>query len=82
MAVFIEKGVRGASFVPPPCVGLFTDVSCPPVPEDPYGDWVELLFNDGITVGCGPGLFCPLQAIPNEQMATFIVKAFGFPVLP
>jgi hypothetical protein len=82
MAVFIEKGVRGSSFVPPACAHIFTDVSCPPTPADPYGDWVELLFNDHITVGCGPNLFCPLQPIPNEQMATFIVKAFGFPVLP
>jgi hypothetical protein len=84
MAVFIEKGVRGSSFVPPPCSGVFTDVSCPPTPEDPYGDWVELLFGDGITSGCqiSPAKFCPLQAIPNEQMAVFIVKAFNLPVLP
>lgn len=84
MAVFIERGVRGSSFVPPACTGIFGDVSCPPTPADPYGDWVELLFNDGITAGCqtSPPLFCPLQLIPNEQMAVFIVKAFGLPVLP
>ncbi|MEP6994027.1 MAG: hypothetical protein ABI968_05845, partial [Acidobacteriota bacterium] len=84
MAVFIEKGVRGPDFIPPPCENIFGDVSCPPTPSDPYGDWIELLYNDGITVGCStsPLLFCPLQSIPNEQMAAFIVKAFGFPVLP
>jgi hypothetical protein len=84
MAVFIEKGVRGSSYVPPPCVGIFGDVTCPATPTDPYGDWVELLYNDGITSGCStsPLLFCPLTPIPNEQMAVFIVKAFGFPVLP
>ena len=86
MAVFIEKGVRGPDFVPPPCTGYFTDLSCPPTPSDPYTDWVELLFFDQITVGCNapgdPPAFCPLQLIPNEQMATFIVKAFGLPVLP
>ncbi|HEY2797241.1 MAG TPA: hypothetical protein VGK26_05075, partial [Thermoanaerobaculia bacterium] len=84
MAVFIEKGVRGSDYVPPACTGYFGDVSCPPTPSDPYGDWVELLFNDGITTGCqlSPPLFCPLTPIPNEQMAVFIVKAFGFPVLP
>jgi hypothetical protein len=45
---------------------------------------VELLFNDGITVGCSvtPPLFCPLDPIPNEQMAVFIVKAFDLAVLP
>jgi hypothetical protein len=84
MAVFIEKGVRGPAYVPPPCTGFFGDVSCPTTPEDPYGDWIEVLFLDGITSGCqlSPPLFCPLQPIPNEQMAVFIVKAFGFPVLP
>jgi hypothetical protein len=86
MAVFIEKGVRGPAYVPPPCTGYFTDLTCPPTVEDPYTDWVEVLFFDQITVGCNaqgqPPAFCPLQLIPNEQMATFIVKAFGLPVLP
>ena len=26
-----------------------------------------------------PPAFCPLQPIPNEQMAVFLVKAFGIP---
>lgn len=86
MAVFIEKAMRGAAFVPPPCTGYFGDVSCPPTPEDPYGDWVELLSQDGITAGCSapgdPPEFCPLQAIPNEQLAVFLVRAFGIPYLP
>ena len=84
MAVFIEKGVRGSSYVPPACVGIFGDAPCPATPAFPYTDWIELLFNDGITAGCSvsPALFCPDQQIPNEQMAVFIVKAFGFPVLP
>ncbi len=84
MAVFIEKGVRGSGYVPPACVGIFGDAPCPATPAFPYTDWIELLFNDGITAGCSvsPALFCPDQQIPNEQMAVFIVKAFGFPVLP
>ncbi|HEY2796296.1 MAG TPA: hypothetical protein VGK26_00275 [Thermoanaerobaculia bacterium] len=84
MAVFIEKGKRGAAFVPPPCTGVFGDVSCPPIPSDPYGDWVELLWSDGITAGCqaDPTLFCPGLAIPNEQMAVFLVRAFSIPFLP
>jgi len=84
MAVFIEKGKRGVSFVPPPCVGLFADVTCPPTASDPYGDWIEILFADGITSGCdaNPPRFCPALPIPNEQMAVFLVKAFGIPHLP
>jgi hypothetical protein len=84
MAVFVEKGKRGAAFVPPPCSGTFVDVACPPTPSDPYGDWIELLFTDGVTAGCqtDPALFCPGQAIPNEQMAVFLVRAFQIPHLP
>ena len=84
MAVFIEKGKRGAGFVPPPCTGVFGDVACPPTPSDPYGDWIELLLADGITAGCqaDPALFCTLQSIPNEQMAVFLVRAFSIPHLP
>ena len=29
MAVFLLKGEHGASYVPPPCAGIFTDVPCP-----------------------------------------------------
>jgi hypothetical protein len=84
MAVFIEKDLRGPAYVPPPCTGYFGDVACPTTTQDPYGDFIEQLFNDGITSGCqvSPPLFCPNVPIPNEQMAVFIVKAFGFPVLP
>jgi hypothetical protein len=59
------------------------------VPADhrgPLHRWAEILFFDQIAVGCNaqgqPPAFCPLQLIPNEQMAPFIVKAFGLPVLP
>ena len=84
MAVFIEKDLRGPDFVPPPCTGIFGDVPCPATPQDPFADWIEQLFNDGITSGCqtSPPLFCPNIPIPNEQMAVFIVKAFELPVLP
>ena len=88
MAVFIEKGKRGSSFSPPACTQppIFIDVPCPATPAFPYSDWIELLFNDGITVGCNapgdPPAFCPDLQIPNEQMAVFIVKAFDLAVLP
>ena len=34
---------------------------------------------EGITAGCGGNDFCPGAGIPNEQMATFLVKAFAHP---
>jgi hypothetical protein len=81
MAVFVEKAVRGSAFTPPACQGIFTDVPCPPSAGAPFADWIELLFHDGITAGCNaaadPAAFCPARAIPNDQMAVFLVKAFA-----
>jgi len=85
MAVFIEKGLRGGDYVPAPCQGIFSDVPCPPDGTDPFGDWIELLFHDGVTAGCNapgaPPAYCPTRPIPNDQMAVFLVKAFQIPHL-
>lgn len=80
-AVFILKGSHGPAYVPPPCdtTHQFDDVPCPPTPEAPFGDWIGELSLEGITAGCGPTTFCPDAGIPNEQMGTFLVKAFGLP---
>jgi hypothetical protein len=63
--------------------GVFTDVPCPPDAGRPFGDWIELLDGDGITAGCNPAgqpaAFCPARAIPNDQKAVFLVKAFQIP---
>ena len=31
----------------------------------------------GVSNGCGPGLFCPLETVTREQMAAFLYRAFG-----
>ncbi|RPJ60729.1 MAG: hypothetical protein EHM23_09385 [Acidobacteria bacterium] len=71
MAVFLEKGMRGSSFVPPAAAGLFADV--------PTGHWaapwIEKLLADGITAGCGPANYCPEAAVTRAQMAVFLLKA-------
>jgi hypothetical protein len=81
-AVFILKGKHGTSHVPPSCstTHAFDDVPCPPTPEAPFGDWIGELFVEGITAGCGGNNFCPAAGIPNQQMAAFLVKAFGIPL--
>jgi len=83
MAVFVEKAARGGDFAAPPCTGIFSDVPCPPDGAVPFGDWIELLFHDGITAGCNaagdPPAFCPTRSIGNDQMAVFLVKAFQIP---
>ena len=82
-AVFILKGKHGPSYAPPSCetTHTFDDVPCPPTPESPFGDWIGQLFVEGITAGCGGNNFCPAAGIPNQQMAAFLVRAFGIPHL-
>lgn len=33
----------------------------------------------GITVGCGPGAYCPVGLVSREQMASFLVRALAIP---
>jgi uncharacterized repeat protein (TIGR01451 family) len=37
--------------------------------------YVQKLFEDTITTGCGPGTYCPTNTVTRAQMATFIVRA-------
>ncbi|HEY3204476.1 MAG TPA: carboxypeptidase regulatory-like domain-containing protein [Thermoanaerobaculia bacterium] len=72
MSVFILKAEHGSSYVPPACTGIFADVPCPSL----FADWIEALFNEGVTAGCGGGNFCPNDSISNGQMSVFLDKAF------
>ncbi len=78
MAVFIEKGEHGPSFVPPACTppGIFGDVPCP---GGFAVNFIEALFNDGIAVGCGGGNYCPDSPVTRAEMAVFIDVAFNVP---
>jgi hypothetical protein len=71
MSVFLLRGKHGSSFVPPPCTGMFDDVVCP----GPFTDWIEQLFLEGITKGCGGNNYCPADAVTREQMAAFLLRA-------
>ncbi|MFY9549541.1 MAG: carboxypeptidase regulatory-like domain-containing protein [Thermoanaerobaculia bacterium] len=77
MAVFIWKGQHGQA-PPPACSGIFADVPCP---GGFAVDYIEGLFNEGVTAGCGGGNFCPNANITNGQMAVFLVKGFNIPHL-
>lgn len=61
----------------PPYRGYFSDV--------PEGQWftpyVEHLREHEITRGCNPQgtLYCPADQVTREQMASFLVRAFGLP---
>jgi len=75
MAVFLLKGEHGSSYVPPPCTGVFGDVACSPTPAFAV-DWIEQLFHEGVTGGCGGGDYCPAAPVTRGQMAVFLVKTF------
>jgi IPT/TIG domain-containing protein/S-layer family protein len=71
MAVFLLKGRHGICYVPPSCTGVFPDVPCPST----FADWIEALFHEGITGGCGSGNYCPQDPVRRDQMAVFLLKA-------
>ncbi len=77
MAVFVVKAKNAyvPEFVPPPCQGVFPDVPC----SSPYAPWIEELANEGVTGGCGGGLYCPDQPVTRAQMAVFLLKAIYGP---
>jgi hypothetical protein len=75
MAVFLLKGKHGSLYTPPPCTGVFADVECTPVPAFAV-DWIEQLFDEGITAGCLPlGNYCPSSPVRRDEMAVFLLKS-------
>ena len=77
MAVFLLKAFEGSAYLPPACAGIFDDVPC--TPGIGFSDWIEELYNRGITGGCSmaPLLYCPTDPNNRGQMAVFLVKTFG-----
>ena len=73
MAVFLLRTKYGADFEPPAASGYFADVH-----QDNYwaADYIEQLYQDGITTGCGGGNFCPERPVTRAEMAAFIMRAF------
>jgi hypothetical protein len=80
MAVFLLKRRHVQGWTPPPCAAtLFADVPCP---GGPYVDWINEFAAEGLTSGCGGGLFCPAAPVSRQQMASFLVRAFWPPLPP
>ena len=72
MAVFLERGMRGSGYVPPAASGgVFGDVG----PGDFAAAFIEQLYIDGITSGCGNGDYCPKAPVTRAQMAVFLLRA-------
>jgi hypothetical protein len=41
---------------------------------NPHEADIETLFAHGITIGCGPGIYCPLDPVTRGQIALFIYR--------
>lgn len=74
MAVFLLRGKKGSSFPPPDATGtVFGDVQTTTY----LAKWIEELFHEGITSGCGAGNYCPGSPVSRGEMAAFLKKGFG-----
>ena len=72
MAVFLLRGKHGGSYVPPAPTGLvFGDVNV----STPFAAWIEQLFAEGITSGCGGGNYCPTATVTRDAMAVFLLRS-------
>src|SRR5262249_19727788 len=73
MAVFLLIAKHGSGYTPPPATGtVFADVPA----SNPFAKWIEELFNQGITGGCGSGNYCPANSSTRGQMAVFLTTTF------
>lgn len=54
--------------------GWMADFSDVPQSSPYHGD-VEKVFRDGVTAGCGPGVYCPSAPVLRSQMAVFLLKS-------
>ena len=59
-----------------PATPSFVDVPA----SNPFFGYIERLKQQGITTGCNPpanDLYCPLDNVPRQQMAAFLIRAFA-----
>ena len=75
MAVFLERSINGSSFTPPSATGIFDDV----LVSYWAVDWIEQLYDDGITTGCSsnPLQYCPDGDVTRATMAIFLLYNFS-----
>jgi hypothetical protein len=80
MAVFILRALYGSSYTPPAASHFFADL--PVAGKEWMEPWVDELYREGITTGCGTGplIYCPETAVKRQAMAAFIVRAFNLPI--
>jgi len=72
MAVFLQKGIGGSTFTPPPADGShpFSDIA-----GHWAEDWIEELYDTGMTGGYPDGTYRPQNQVTRAQMAVFLLRA-------
>ncbi|MFZ5786377.1 MAG: S-layer homology domain-containing protein [Acidobacteriota bacterium] len=92
MAVFLAKAMLGPD-VPPPvsgtanglpfsCTSGGTSVFADVPPTDAACPHVHYIYDQGVTSGCGAGVYCPMSEVSRWQMAVFLAKAMLGPGVP
>ena len=75
MSIFLLKSKHGSIYNPTNAIGVFSDV-----PMGYWADkWIEQLAVEGVTSGCGVGVYCPDADVTRAQMAVFLVRMFNLP---
>jgi len=72
IAVLLELALNGSAYTPPAATGnVFLDVDA----ETFAAAFIEQLFHDGITAGCGNGNYCPSSRVTRAQIAVLLLRA-------
>ena len=73
MAVFLLRGIHGGSYTPP-AAGTSTGFN--DVPTTYWAAaWIKQFAVEGITSGCGTGVYCPSAPVTRAEMAIFLLRA-------
>ncbi|MBF0368930.1 MAG: S-layer homology domain-containing protein [Magnetococcales bacterium] len=80
MAIFLLRGIEGASYIPETGSGtVFDDV----VSGYWAGNYIEEFADRGITSGCDASNYCPSRNINRAEMAIFLVRSiYGMDYAP
>ena len=69
--LFLVAGALAIALVPAAWANhQFTDVPT----ASPHHNDISTIARVGVTGGCGPGLYCPTQAVQRDQMASFVAR--------
>jgi hypothetical protein len=72
MAILLLRGKYGSSYVPPATTNMWPDV-----PSTYWAaNWCDRLGVEGISSGCGNGLYCPDLFVTRAQMAVLVQRTF------